>query len=112
MGNDRGMVLGVVILTAVVFAIVAFGALTVALGGGQRAKQFHHERLRARYAAEAGVVWAMQQLWADPSWFSEAGGPPDFRLDDGTSKVDVDLVIPPCTLAPCENRRLEARVVY
>ncbi len=66
--EERGIVLGIVIITAVIFSIAALGMLTVAMNQRQRVKVFDVNRLRARYAAEAGVVWAQEQLWENKNY--------------------------------------------
>ncbi len=74
------------VISAFVCSIAAMSALVVALGQGQSAKEFHTDRLAARYAAEAGIVWAMQKLWANGSTcFHEAG-----VEDDGEPPIDPD----------------------
>ena len=66
--NDRGIALGVVLMTAVIFSVAAFAVLTMALSGQQRLKVLSKDHLSAQYAAEAGVVWVMQRLWNDPTY--------------------------------------------
>ena len=123
----RGFALTAVIMMAVIFGIAAFGILTMALGARQRAR-FHEERLGARYAAEAALVWAQQQFWRDQTGATTLGrnaagvtfpdacfvNSPDFSLDDdnnaATLPLDVDIVVTPnCAAA---NRQLSANVVY
>ena len=61
--------MAMVLVTAVIFSIAAFGALTMAVSRARQANYVSEDRIRARYAAEAGLVWAMQQLWANPATF-------------------------------------------
>ena len=120
----RGFALTAVIMMAVIFGIAAFGILTMALGARQRSR-FHEERLGARYAAEAALVWAQQQLWANNGAGTPAaqgcfaGVPPagDFCIDDDNNPATPDTCVdvtltgnpPPCGGA---NRQLSANVVY
>jgi len=111
MGNERGIALGVVILSAIMFSAAAVAVLQMSMNSSQTS-DFHEQRLRARYAAEAGLVWAMQKLWADPSECFP--GSPDFTLDSDDNpatpdeKVDIS-VDGPC---PAANLTLKAKVVY
>ena len=105
--RERGFVLGAVAVSSIVFSIAAFTALTVALSGRRQSTQFHEQRLSARYAAEAGLVWAMQQLQADPSFSSPAG-----NVDVTVGGLEVDVVVPPCAQDPCEGRTVQAKVRY
>jgi len=99
--RERGFVLGAVAVSSIVFSIAAFTALTVALSGRRQSGLFHEQRLRARDAAEAGLVWAAQKLQADPSFSSEAG-----NVDVTVDGVEVDVVVPPCAQNPCEPRNI------
>ena len=105
--GERGIALGVVIITAVVFSVAAFAILTLSMGGAQQAGSYAR-RLKARYAAEAGLVWATQRLWGTPTWTSSAGT----DLTVGGMNVDVTLSACPAPPALCDNRRLEAKVTY
>ena len=70
----RGAVLAVVVGVAIVAAIAAYAILLMVLAQGRHAR-FYRERLRARYAAEAGIVWAQQRLWRDPTYCGSPGPP-------------------------------------
>lgn len=104
--GERGIALGVVIITAIVFSIAAFGVLALSMGGAQRAGSYAR-RLQARYAAEAGLVWAMQRLWANPNWSDGWDG-----TDLTVGGMSVDVKFDPCPTPPCENRQLQAKVSY
>lgn len=116
MKRERGMVLGIVVVMAVVASAAAFAALNVALSRARRPGVFATERyLRARYAAEAGVVWAAQQLWGNPTECFAA--PVDHSVDDdadpGTPAIPVDIVATPCpTASPANEVVLRAVVTY
>ncbi len=114
--NERGIALGIVILTAVVFAVAAFAVLTMALSRMQVSSTVGARRLKATYAAEAGLVWAMQQLWENPTTWSAAGGTVlPFDIDgDGTISPGegVTVIMPACGASPCPDRPLQAKVTY
>ncbi len=114
--REQGAVLGLVIVTAAVFMVAAFAALTMALSRAQVANTIGVDRLRATYSAEAGIVWAMQRLWANPAWSSGAGVDLTVPSDlDGNGVIAageglaVDVLYTPCGVPPCT---LQARVVY
>lgn len=114
--REQGAVLGLVIVTAAVFMVAAFAALTMALSRAQVANTIGVERLRAAYSAEAGIVWAMQRLWLNPSWASGAGVDLTVPSDmDGNGVIaageglGVDVLYAPCGTPPCQ---LQAKVVY
>lgn len=109
--DERGVALGIVILSAIVFSVAAFAVLTMSLSRAQTA-ELTEDRLRARYAAEAALVWAMQRLWVDQTWSSGLGIDLPFDIDgDGSIAAGegVDVSIPACG-PPCPNRTLEAKV--
>ena len=82
--DERGVALGVVIITALIFAIAAFAFLNVVLSQVQRAEG-NLSRLRAAYAAESGLVWATQRLWRDANYPS--AGPPSTCITPGPSCI-------------------------
>jgi len=67
MHNQRGIVLGIVIISSIVFAVAAYAVLAVASSKMQLA-QFDRQRIRMRYAAESGLAIAYQRLFADPNY--------------------------------------------
>ena len=101
---EHGIVLGIVIMTAVIFSIAAYAMLMTAMNQRQRAKEFDVDRLRARYAAEAGLVWAQERLWADPTFC--VGSPPFNPINGLTVTVTVSG---PC---PGPTHKITARVTY
>ena len=66
--NTRGAALVIVLVSALIFSIAAFGVLTMAVSRAQQVDYVSETRIRARFAAEAGMVWATQRLWATPGW--------------------------------------------
>lgn len=111
------IVLGAAIIAAILFSVAAFAALSVGLSGRQRSLQITEGRLRAQYAAEAGLVWAAQRLWADPDILVNPvkcfSANPDFSLDtDGPGPLPptaVDITASPC---PSAATTLKAKVTY
>ena len=117
--NERGVAgLITAVVTALIFALAAFAVLVMALASAQQNNPLDPARLRARYAAEAGLVWATSQLWNDPGWDSPTKGKSwSIQVDtnaDGKADTQVDLTMPKCaTKAPnCEDRQLQATVTY
>ena len=113
----RGAALVAVVMTALITSVIAFGALLLAMSHA-RTSQVQMNRLRAQYAAEAGLVWAQQQLWKDPRWLStkvvdltEQAANFDMNGDGQLSATDgVDIILTQCGSSPCEPRRLQAKV--
>lgn len=126
MGNERGLILGVMVISAFVFSVAALAALTVAFGQSQQAKEFHEDRLSARYAAEAGVVWAMQRLWANPDYPDATCTPPcapclapgidatdTLPFDtNGDAVPDTDIEITVTNCGAKNTHEIKARAVY
>ena len=68
MRNERGaLVLGAAILLAVVCSVIAYVLLMMASADVMRSHRVA-EGIRADYLAEAGMVWADQRLWRDPTF--------------------------------------------
>ena len=120
--NEWGLAgLMTAVVTALIFSLAAFAVLVMALARAQQNNPLDPSRLRARYAAEAGIVWATYELWNDPRWDSPPGwaGPPrDIAVDtdaDGKAETKVDLIMPACVTkskVDCEDRKLQAFVTY
>lgn len=105
-----------VVIGAVMFSLAAYAMLNMSLSRTQSVRS-NVDRYRARYAAEAGMVYAMQKLWVKSDWSSGQGWiqNEDLELDtnaDNTLDTKVDIIIAPCAQTPCEMRRLQAQVVY
>ena len=66
--HQRGIALVIVLVSSLVFSIAAFGVLTMAVSRVQQINYLSEDRIRARFAAEAGIVWATQRLWVTPGW--------------------------------------------
>jgi Tfp pilus assembly protein PilX len=114
--TQRGAVLGIVVLSSIVFSVAAFAVLQTVMA---RAQIIHHrqETQHARFAAEAGLVWAMQKLWAgataSPPIAECFGSTADVSIDtdgDGTPETPVDIIVSDCS-DPMADRTLQAKVV-
>lgn len=104
--NERGIALGVVIMMSLVFGVVALGALMLSSSRSQTSSLQSH-RLKAQYAAEAGLVWAMQRLFNTPTQ-AFASGNTDLTING----IAVDVILPACASTPCESRQLQAKAIY
>jgi hypothetical protein len=115
--NERGFALGVVLMSSIIFAIAAFGVLTLALSRTQQASFLGESSIRARYAAEMGLVKAMQKLWVDPDECFVASSP-DYTIDtyndaDASNDTNIDIKRTPCPPAPPGSATtIEAKVVF
>lgn len=110
MHNNRGAALGIVIFIALVCAIASYFALFAATSEARHGR-FFRERITARAAAEAGLVIAMQRLWADPAYCGAGGtGTETFNIPVGAAIMPVTVTISDCN--PANRKSLSARVDY
>ena len=87
--NERGtLVLSMTILTALLCAITAYAVLQLAIAYARQG-QFFFNRTPYRYATEAGIVWAQEQLWKNQGY---CGDPDPPVIND--IKVDVTVSSP------------------
>ena len=108
--GKRGLALAMVIMAALLAAIAVYAMLLVATSQAKQGR-FNVDRSRGRYAAEAGLVWAQQQLLKDPYW-PPSNNPNPFTTIDG---LRVDITILACGVTPpvrCPSRKLAAKVTY
>ncbi len=119
----RGIALITVIVAAMVFSIAAYAVLFMSMGMSNR-QSFNEKSVRARYAAEAGIVYAMQKLWKDPptiaaNCFPGTDDVPNFDDDSNPATPDakIDIILtsdsgncPP--LIPGERMKLQAKVTF
>ena len=113
----RGITLVTVIVAAMVFSIAAYAVLFMSMSMSNR-QSFNEKDVRSRYAAEAGIVWAMQKLWADP--LECFGGPNDLPLDDDGDPVTPDVMVDitaktdlgVCPAPSGQRLKLEAKVTF
>ncbi len=91
--NQKGSAIWVTLGVAIVCAIAAYGALFTAQSVARRT-QFYQERTKARYAAEAGYVWATDQLWTlGPRWLAGGG---TISVPGSVGGIAVNVTLPPC----------------
>ena len=103
LSEKRGMVLGVAILTAIICAIASYVVLFLAVSQARHAR-FYHQRVRARYATEAAIVWAQQQLRAD-----EAGFCPNWANAPQMEGFQAQVKVTNCGVG--NNHQIQARIL-
>lgn len=64
--HNRGSVLGITMMTALICGIAAYAVLQASISEARHSR-FTKERIESRYLAEAGVVYAREQLWTAPA---------------------------------------------
>ena len=105
--RERGVILGVAIAIALLASIAAYTVLQIGMYQARHA-EFYRDHTASRYAAEAGLVWAQQNLYANPTW---GGG--TLPVAVGGANVNVVVTVnPPCAVAPCPGRTVQAKVTY
>ena len=118
-GHERGMAVLVGVMATALLMSVTIGSLL--LLSTNRARLGFHEawRLRAWYAAEAGLWWAQEQLrrppattqLSDPAAMTDPVG--DVDLTVGGLDVDVEVVNePPAPAPPSGIKRIVCHVNY
>ncbi len=65
--SQRGAVLGIVIITALICSIIAYAVLVLARSQARRSRAFQG-RMEARYLSEAGFIIATNRLRQDPNY--------------------------------------------
>lgn len=100
--KERGAALGMAVMIAITTAIGAYAMLVASLNQARQSTG-NAARMRARYAAEAGLVWAQQQLFANASYC----GDPDPPSVGGFS---VNVIVSNCGAG--NNHTLNATVSY
>ena len=104
--NQRGAALGLVMVMAIVIATAIYGLLMMATSHARQAA-FSSAALRARYASDAGMVWAYERLREDPTYCAGVGDAGD--LDPPPiGGLAVDVVITDCGTA---NPKIAATTV-
>lgn len=118
MVNQRGAVLGIVVLIAIIGSIAAYTVLMLSVAGA-RQSLLATRRTQARYLAEAAMVVAMQQLWAEAVTPYPGACVPGTDavttelLDtdgDGTGDAPVEVTVTNC--GPGGSHAVAARVMY
>ena len=108
MRNERGIAVGMVIVMALLFAIGAFAALMSALTR-LRISGTIRQGIVARYAAEGGLVYAMQKLWVDPAYCGTGATPISIGAKGYTK--DVHITVTPCN-PPTPGQVIKAKVTW
>lgn len=117
--DERGAILLIAVMAALLSSVAAYALLMIAMSQTRHEKSIV-QRTRARYAAEAGIIKAMQCLWVNPRWSATGaldctGGTCSIGRDlCGFNGFDVNIELEPCPAlpAPCPMRTLRARVQY
>lgn len=74
MNRERGAALAITIVTALLMAISIYAILVMASSQARQAA-FNLSSIRARYAAEVGLVWAQQRLRANSNYCGDPDPP-------------------------------------
>ena len=109
--NGQALI-GIVIISSLLFTLASAAALSSSLSNRSRVKTYSSDRVRAYYATEGAVVWAMQRLWADPT-SCNVGQPPALNGFTATiAIVDAGTACPggPCTATPSVDHQICATV--
>ena len=93
----------VIVMSALVAVIASYGILQVAVNQARRAG-FYRKHTRGQYAAEAGLVWAQQQLWNNPAY---CGNPQPPAIDGINVTV---IVTAPAGCAAGNPRTIQTKV--
>ena len=109
-GSERGTVTGLAIMMAVISALYSYVLWQLVTTASQHARHCR-QRSAALYAAEAGLVWAQQQMFAGLGGCFASN--PDISVDhDGivaTPAIPVNIIAAPCP-GPGVQTRLSAIV--
>lgn len=108
-GSDRGMILAVTLMMALVASIVSYGVLQLAVSQGRQGK-FFRSQTSARYLAEAGMVLAQERLRTNPSAFCT---PTPLQIDadgDGTLEAWETVTITDAHCGPGNVHEISVRV--
>lgn len=111
-GSDRGMILAVTMMMALVASIVSYGVLQLAVSQGRQGK-FFRSQTAARYLAEAGMVLAQERLRANPNTFCT--NPTEVQIDTNGNGIDasdprVDVTVTPAVCPHTGNATIQVRV--
>ncbi len=104
MNHERGAALAMMIMMALVASISIYAILFMASSQARQAA-FTASSVRARYAAEVGLVWAQQQLRADSTY---CGNPPPPPIQGMAINVIVNEGVCPPPASP----KIRVTVVY
>lgn len=93
-GSDRGAILAITMMMALVASIVSYGVLQLAVSQGRQGR-FFRSQTTARYLAEAGMVLAQERLRADPNYCPTAPELLD-TTGDGVGDTPVTITVTNC----------------
>ena len=97
MHNQRGFALVLATIVALLCSIGTYIMLTMAASQARwTTAMTRHER--ARYLAQAGMVWATQRIWQDPAFCTL--GPQAVALQGGA----VEVTVTSCMVGPHQIR--------
>ena len=117
--SDRGMILAVTMMMALVASIVAYGVMQLAVSQGRQGR-FFRSQTSARYLAEAGMVVAQLRLLEDQEnpgpdiWFCT--NPTPMQIDTNGNGIDasdpiVDVTVTPgCPRTANTNATISVRI--
>lgn len=118
--DERGVALAMVIVMALLFAVAAFGVMTLSVSRGQTSARQAH-RLKAQYAADAGLVFAMQRLWRDPNYPASlcvntpcpaCTTPGTTALTDTVNVAGTQVAVTVTACGAGRTHKLQAKVLY
>ena len=91
---DRGMILAVTLMMALLASIVSYGVLQLAVSQGRQGR-FFRSQTAARYLAEAGMVLAQERLRVNPSYCPSTPELVD-TTGDGVGDTPVRITVTNC----------------
>lgn len=93
---DRGAILAVTLMMALLAAIVAYTVLQLAVSQGRQGR-FFRTQTTARYLAEAGMVFAYERLREEPDYCPDPTAPVLVDTDgDQVGDAPVTIVVTNC----------------
>src|SRR3990167_3823051 len=110
---DRGAILAVTMMMALVASIVSYGVLQLAVSQGRQGR-FFRSQTTARYLAEAGMVRAQETLRRDPN-NTFCTNPTAVQIDTNGNGIDpsdptVDVTVTPAGCPHAGNATINVRV--
>ncbi len=116
LSNRSGMVLGMSIVLAVLFALVAYSNLLLAISQAEQTR-FFKAHPNAKYAAEAGVVIARERLMVNANYCGPGGTGTwtqqvDSDGDGAITAADLNVQITLSAPCPAAKHTISSKVVY
>ena len=109
MRNERGAVIWVSIVTAMIFGIAAYAALYLAMSQARRSAVFAQQP-GARYLTEAAQMVTRARLWDDPTLCLSAAPVSIDTNGDSIGDTNVEVTITNCGAG--NSHEIKTRVVY